>query len=174
MKKWGIALTLIGAAVLVLSVVLAAILGAVGLGGSTPDEGEVVAISGPTTIPVAADESMFLYHAETGPSTSCGIFDPSGQMLTDASSLVTSSFTHEGETYTSFAEFGGSGMPAGDYVVECDQDGIIAAPAVDAAGIVGGVFGILGGVFGGFLGFALLVVGVVLWIVGARRMQRSH
>jgi hypothetical protein len=173
MKKWGIALTLIGAAVIVLSVILAGVLGAVGFGGSTPGEDEVVAITGPTTVPVAEGEAMFLYHADTGPTTSCGIFDPSGQMLTDSSSLVTSSFTHQGQTYTSFAEFGGPGLPAGDYVVECDQDGIIAAPAVDAAGIVGGVVGILGGVFGGLLGFVLLVVGVILWIVGGRRTQRT-
>lgn len=173
MKRWGIGLTIAGGLICVLAVVGAVIAGFVGFGGAVPEDSQITRVSGTTTVTAVGDDAMYLYVPETAPAADCVITDPTGAPVTGASTF-SSSFTYEGQLYESFLRFGGAEAPDGDFTITCVGSDVIAAPAVSAGAITGGVLGILLGVFGGIGGFLVLVLGIILWIVGARRANRPQ
>ncbi|MFV0434389.1 MAG: hypothetical protein ACK5LO_10455 [Leucobacter sp.] len=61
---------------------------------------------------------------------------------------------------------------SGTYAITCDQSGVTVAPPASAVGLMSGIGGIFLTFFGGALGFVVLIVGIVLWVLGARK--RAH
>jgi hypothetical protein len=104
----------------------------------------------------------------------CEVEGPDPQSLR---THMSSSFTFEGGQYRSQGGFHAGA--SGTYTVTCTSaagapvPNALVAPPVDAQGIVFGVFGVLGGVFGGLLFGSMCVVGLVLWIVGRSRLNRT-
>lgn len=176
MKTAGIWLTVIGALVLLATVVGGTIAGVIGISNASPDPDRIEEIGGPTTVEVAADEDRLLYIDEGAVEPLCSLTAADGTVHELTLFGQYSSFPHEGRDLTSFASLtearpGPDPVP-GTYALECDSTDVVLAPPVGVGSIFTGALGIIIAVFGGFCGLVLVVLGIVLWAVGAKKTKR--
>lgn len=137
------------------------------IGGIVPSLDQSTRVSGPTTVTLTGSDTLILY-APTGMMPTCDILGPTSQVPSIDLGTTHYAFTVGGVTYESIARLGGPGEPGGEYVVECQEEGLILAPPLNVGGIVAGVLVLLGAIGAGVLGGTLLIVGLVLWLAGRR------
>ncbi|GAA4746209.1 hypothetical protein [Gordonia alkaliphila] len=170
MKKIGKWLTWSGLAIAVVSVIVGIVLAVIGLGKVADTVNESFRVNGPTTHVAEANSSLWLYSASTGIAVpSCTAAGPAtvqqSTMPSDAS------FDFNTDTVTMFGKL--HFPEAGTYTIDCDSVGVVAGPEISTSSIVTGAGGVLLAVFGGGLGGLLLVIGVILWAVGASRAKNA-
>lgn len=168
MRKAGKIVGIVGGIILVLSVVGGIILGVVGIGGTVSEVSDGEVISGTGQVSLQTDDERQLYKHQGDPTPSCTIRAPSGGEPGPGPSH-SSSITSNSDSWTSFRGF--TAEEAGDYTVTCDGE-VLVAPPLSISGILTGVGGILLAVFGGLGGLALVIGGLILYLVGRSRRQR--
>lgn len=148
--------------------------------------GVVLAVRGFSTISDVTDRAVTIqsaptpYLAESGdvivlysrsdtaaPAPSCS-FDPG---TVEPRPDPDTSLTYEGGSIGSFAAY--RATADGVYYIDCHGANVVAAPPVSVRGVLSGAGGVMLAVFGGGLGALLLIVGVILWIVGAGRARTA-
>lgn len=157
-------LIILGAVVLVLSVIIGIVVAVIGLGGafSTADELEVFD-SGSGTITAEAGESLQIYAPEGMGTPVCMVDGPS----VGEGTIQTSTITADGTNWASIDSF--TAESAGDYTVDCDSGPVAVGPPVSIGSIFAGVGGIFLAIGGGAIGFVLLLIGVILVLVRRKR-----
>lgn len=165
-SKVPMILIIVGAVILVLSIVVGGILAAVGIGSTAGGMGEIeVHSSGAGSFSAEAGEEVFVYKQEGAAVPSCDVTGP-GE-ITLAGHDVTYTTTLEGSSWESFDSFTVSA--SGEYQIDCSGDAVAVGPPLNVGGILGAVGGILGGLAGAFLGFVILLVGVIMMIIRRRK-----
>lgn len=171
---WGKILTFGGAGVLLLSI-LAMVLGGAGLLSSVShlaDDAVIVRADKTSTTSLDEGKTYILYRVEGEEISSAGCtVDGPGDIKTGVDNTQYT-VTKDARTWVSQESFTVS--KTGSYSFTCSSihDVMIGEP-VTAAGLGGAMTMVLGGV-AGFLGFAALVVGIILWIVGSRRRTVAY
>ena len=171
MKRIGAILSIVGGAVLVLSIVAAVIMAVSGIGGAVSEAQNGTRIDGTGSVELEADEDMQVYIRQGAGAPMCNISGPAGASIEEGTPQE-STFSRDGTTWTSYTSFTVS--EAGSYDMACSGGEVIVGPPVSVGGIMTGVGGIMIGVFGGGLGFILLVVGLVLFFVGRSRERAGR
>lgn len=171
MRTTGKWLTWSGLAIVLVTVIAGIALAINGFGKLTDVVDQSFTVDGPTSYTASAGEVLYLY----GPNSSTGSVDPvcevTGPAPVQPGPLRTGSLTFDGTDVSSFKSY--RFTTAGQYTIQCDTPGIVAGPELPVGGIVSGAGGVLLAVFGGGLGAVLLILGIVLWVVGANRAQRA-
>lgn len=159
--KW---LTWGGLVVALICVVAGIIVTVSSIRGLAQQSDDAVEINPTAQITVSENQAMQLYAPEYS-TPSCRIAGPAEPA---AGPNQTSSFTYEGVQVESFESL--RFTTAGTYTIACTGKAIIAPPLS-----IGGIFSTIGGVllaiFGGGLGVVVMIVGIVLWVMGARRSR---
>ncbi|MGP9539575.1 hypothetical protein ACT3SP_16340 [Brachybacterium sp. AOP43-C2-M15] len=157
-------LIIVGAAILVLSLIVGVVLAVIGFGGlaSTASKVEVFE-SGSGTITAEAGDSLQLYAEEGTPAPQCTVDGPS----VGPGTSQTSEFADGERQWASFDSF--TAEEAGDYDIQCGDTAVMVGPPVSIGGIFAGLGGIVLAIGGGSLGLLLLAIGVVLVILRKRR-----
>ena len=167
MKKIGKWLTWSGLVIAIVAVAVGIVLAVIGFGKLADVVNDSFRITGPTEYVAEADSKLVLYSASTGILTpDCAATGPAPVERGTVSGDMT--FDYNGDSVTSF---GSLRFPqAGTYTIDCDSV-VVAGPELPVGGILTGAGGVLLAVFGGGLGGLLLVIGVILWAVGANRAK---
>lgn len=166
-RRWGRVLTIVGAVLLLAGLAMGAAFART-IEDIVPALDQSTRADGGATATLRGDDMLVLY-APTATRPTCRITGPGGQPPDTDLGGTRYSFTVNGVSYESIAKIGGPGQPAGDYVVECDEDGVILAPPLRISGILGTVFVLVGAIGAGTLGGTLLIVGLVMWGTGRHR-----
>ena len=171
MKKIGKWLTWSGLAVGVVSVIAGIVLAVAGFTKVANGVNDSFDIYGPTQYEAEADETLWLYGSGTTGIVipSCMATGPATVQQTTASSDT--SFTINNAAVTVFGKL--HFPEAGTYTINCDTVGVMAGPEVSTWTLFAGGAGIMLAVLGGILGAMILVVGVILWVLGASRAQNA-
>lgn len=157
-------LLIIGALILVLSVVAGVVLAVVGFGGVASDASKYeIFESGSGTVTAAPGDTLQLYAEEGVPVPECTIDGPA----VGSGTIQTSGFGLEGREWSSFDSF--TAEEAGTYDIQCGDTPVMVGPPVSIGGIFAGLGGILLAVGGGALGLLLLAIGAILLILRKRR-----
>ncbi|MGW0038175.1 hypothetical protein [Gordonia sp. NPDC003376] len=171
----GKVLTGLGAALMLISVVVGVILAVSGFGKVADQTSQAFAINGSVTRHLDAGAQLTLY----APGTTAGPYpDPlpacavTGPGVERDSTTQSSSFTFDNTTVRSFAQY--RITAAGEYVIDCGNGYAVGAPPLSLSGVFSGVGGVLLAVFGGGLGLLVTIVGVILWVVGRNRRNRER
>ena len=166
-SKLGPILAAVGAVMLVAGVVLG-----ISVGRSfmqiIPSASQSTPVMGETFVTVTGGDSLVLY-APSGIMPVCDIIGPTEAVPNIDLGGSSYQFSVNNVNYESMARIGGPGEPEGEYTVSCDQSGLLIAPPLDVGDIVGSVGGLLGVIALGGIGFTLLVVGLIVWLLGRRR-----
>src|SRR5690625_5677803 len=73
---------------------------------------------------------------------------------------------------TSWESFDSFTAPSsGEYEIDCAGMPVAVGPPVSIGGILGAVGGVLFAIGGGFLGFVLLAIGIVLWLLNRKKTE---
>ncbi|MCH5641875.1 hypothetical protein [Gordonia sp. ABSL49_1] len=162
MKRIGKWMTWIGAIILVACVATGIVLAVIGFSKIAGQADDIFAIDTTTTRTFSDGDSLQLFAPEDSVTPTC-TFD--GPADVTGGSEVSTNFGYDGQQIESFRTV--EIKASGSYTITCDRPAY-AAPALSAGEIAMSVVGILLAVFGGGFGFILTVVGIVLWVVGAR------
>lgn len=153
-------------------------------------------VDGPTEIDLEAGESMMYYvpgvvdpsttGSDPGSSSDDGSDSPRYVPAGSANCSATGpavidiraggmqhTTTSSGETRVSDGGFRADG--AGTYTVTCSPDtgvDVTVAPPTNVGGILSGIGGVLGGVFGALVFGAVMILGLVLWLVGRDTLKK--
>ncbi|GAA3956889.1 hypothetical protein [Gordonia caeni] len=169
MKTAGKWLTWTGLAIGIVTVVVGIVMAIVGFGKLTDVVNDSFRVTGPTQHTARSGDVLVLY----APSSSvagdpvCAITGPAPtrpgpiERNTD--------FTYDDRNISAFASY--RFTQDGTYTIDCDRSGVVAGPELPVSGIFTGAGGVLLAVFGGLLGAVMLVLGVILWIIGANRAK---
>lgn len=166
-SKLGPILTAVGAVMLVAGVMLG-----ISVGRSfmqiIPSASQSTPVMGETVVTVTGGDSLVLY-APSGIMPVCDIIGPTEAVPNIDLGGASYQFSVNNVSYESMARIGGPGEPEGEYTVSCEQTGLLIAPPLDVGDIVGSVGGLLGVIALLGIGFTLLVVGFIMWLLGRRR-----
>lgn len=165
-SRLGMILTIVGAVLLLAGVGVGVSVGR-GVGELVPDPSQVTPVVGETYVTVEGGDLLVLY----APSTmmpSCDIMGPTEEVPDIDLAGASYSFPLDSVTYESVAKVGGPGQPEGEYLVDCEEEGLILAPPLDVSGMVGTVVGLFAAIGLGIVGFVLLVVGLIVWMLKRR------
>ncbi len=169
MRRWGKILAILGAVILLLSIVAGTILAWMSFQGVMGAAEDSTPFTGSTTLQLAEGDEIQLYAREGAMTSSCDV-SPSDQVGPGPSQ--TSTISKDGSSWTSFDGF--TATADGEYIVTCTGSSeVLAAPPISVGGILGGIGGIFLGVGGGMLGALLLLVGIVLLIVGRGKAKQG-
>ncbi|MGB3885952.1 hypothetical protein [Gordonia sp. (in: high G+C Gram-positive bacteria)] len=164
MKKLGKWLTWSGLAIAIATVVAGTVLAVMGFGKMSDFQSDAFGVDGPSEFVAEADAILVLYSSQVGfDAPKCTATGPA--RVESGLQRTNSSVTYNNRSVSSFQSF--RFTKAGTYTIVCDAPDVIAGPRDLAAGIFTGVGGILLAVFGGGFGVLLLVIGAILWIIGA-------
>lgn len=166
MKTWGKWLTWLGLAIAIVCVAVGTTLAVTGFSKLTDVADDSFRVNGPTPHLADAGETLVLYYDDSTTVPSCQIQGPAQPTR---GSVVDGDLSFDSETTTPFLAW--QFTESGAYTITCDQSGVVAGPQLPVGGIISGAGGVLLAVFGGGLGAVMLVVGVILWIVGANRTK---
>lgn len=169
MKTWGKWLTWLGLAIAIICVVVGTIMAVAGFSKLADVVNESFRVSGPTQYTATAGETLVLYYDGpdgTATTPSCQIVGPAQPT---PGSVVDGEFTYNSETISPFLAW--RFTESGSYTITCDQTGVVAGPQLPIGGILSGAGGVLLAVFGGGLGFLMLIIGIILWVVGANKTK---
>ena len=167
MVKWGIGLTVVGAVLLVSSIVIGIIAGSGVINSASGITNETEYSAGETaTIDLAAGDEKGVWAAtspgESGGMVQCSL-SPQGDQASVAESEADVTFTTGNKTYTKLGQI--SVQQDGTYSVSCDSTFVVS----DMTGIgefAAHTIAIVLSVFAGIGGVVLIVLGVILWLVG--------
>lgn len=168
MAKVGKWFTILGLVIMLASVAVGVFFAATGFGqvkGLAEDA--FVIDDGEMTKRFDAGDEIYLFGQTVGNESerpNCR-FDGPAPTRTIKSHYDTT-FTYEGKSVTSYQGVGFT--KSGTYTITCDSY-TVATSDLSVTGIFQGVGGVLLAVFGGGAGLVLVIVGGVLWIVGASR-----
>ncbi len=171
----GKVLTWLGAALMLICVVVGVILAVNGFGKVADQTSQAFAINGSVTRHLDADTELTLYAPGTvsgpysDPLPTCAVTGPGVERV---STMQSGSFTFDNTTVRSFAQY--RITAAGDYVIDCGDGYAVGAPPLSLSGVFSGVGGVLLAVFGGGLGLLVTIVGIILWVVGRNRRNRDQ
>lgn len=171
MKRWGQGLTWAGAALVVLGIGIAILTGVLGFGNAVPSEDRMTFVHTTGTVVAEADEDLYLYVREGDASPVCTVYPPGQGEVHPIENPISTNFTHQGTQY--HANGGFTVTESGTYEIECSTPEVLVAPSVSGGAIAGGVLGVVGGSLTAVAGGFVLVLGIVLWIIGANRMKKS-
>ncbi len=169
MKKFGIALSVIGGIGLIAAIILGVFVGGGGMKqvADTPKI-EINGGSGTANLMVKSEYRLFR-RGETSDLPECTVTSPSGENI-ETQTTATSVTLGEGDdawvTHNKIVT-----EEEGDYSFSCDRD-VMLAKKEDIDKIGSGLFGILGGIFGGMAAAFVLFVGVILALVGRHRERQ--
>lgn len=159
-------LALIGS-VLLLAGILWGVSAGQGLTRVVPESAGVIAVDGDTVISIA-DGVLMVVYAPAGVVPTCDVFGPTDAVPNLALEGVTYTFPLNSVTYESIGKIGGPGELAGNYVIRCEDDGIVVAPPLDVRNDVSSVRSLLGAIIVGGTGAVLLMAGLGMWLLGRR------
>ncbi len=166
-SKGPVVLLVIGALILVLSLVAGIVLAVIGFGATARGIGDIqVYSSGAGTYTAEAGEEIQAYAPEGSTPPSCSLITPDGTEPSGGTNQ-SSSTTIDGQNWVSFDSFTASA--AGDYQIDCAGSPVALGPPVSIGGIFSGIGGVLLAVLGGILGFLLLLAGIIWMVVQRRR-----
>lgn len=177
-KRTGpIAMIVIGALLMILGPVIGFVVAASAGAGTFTDianDGATISNGGTVSLPAGAERVIYIDTADPTASFSCEVIDPAGQPVS------TRGASGEGEEFAGDSLLPGvefTATEAGDYTVSCDlpagaQDTLLIAPPLDLGGLVGAGLAVLIGFGAGFLGFILLIIGII-WLVRVNKRART-
>ncbi|WP_462417291.1 hypothetical protein [Kytococcus sp. Marseille-QA3725] len=169
MKRFGQVLTALG--------VLGLVIGAVIFGWGVvqaAQTGEALTsgqtISGSTEVELEeGDHHLLTTPLDSDSSATCTVTDPDGSSVGTTPS--------EDDEYTAEDEVELVGAfdvdDSGTHRVDCTGDGVKLTDHVDPNGFAFGGLGLLGGLLLGGLAFLVTVLGIILWVAGAKRDRRG-
>lgn len=158
-------LMIIGGAILALSVLIGAVIFVIGF--ITTLGGDFEEFSGGSgTFTAEQDEVLQLYAPEGTPAPTCTLYTPDGAEP-EPGTTQASNRTVEGTTWEAFDSF--TAPTSGEYEIDCTGTPVAVGPPVSIGGIFGAIGGLLFAVGGGFLGFVLLAIGIILWLVNRNK-----
>lgn len=174
MKRAGVWLTWSGAAIMLISIVaiVALLIGGIRAAGGGEDN---VRVSGPENSArvyfEAGDEALLWVTGPAGVSVrdkpTCAIDGPAD---VQPGTNVRSSVTTRNMTRESFASL--RFVETGWYTFTCDRSGVEVGPPVDIASSALQFFGVFAAILTGGAGLIMTIVGIVLWVIGARRAEQ--
>jgi len=177
MTKAGKLLTWIGLAIAVVTVIAGVILAISGFSKLRDTTGAMTPIGQtgldqPTAITAEAGEIVVLYLTGRGMvvQPNCQVVDGPAPAQPGPGQSVNTEITVNTMTYRPFTSF--RFTQSGTYAITCDGPGVVAGAPLSISGLFSGAGGIMLAVFGGLGGGFLLVLGIILWIVGANRDKR--
>ena len=163
----GKRLMIVGGVIIVLSLLVGGIIFAIGAVRTSDPGIEFELIDGgSTTLTLEEGEAVQLYHPEGSTVPSCTVTGPEGAQpeLLDAQS---GSVDMDSLTWVAFE--GHRATAAGEHEISCPGESIVIGPQMALGAIFGMVGGMLAVISGGFVGFVVLLVGLVLWLVQRNR-----
>lgn len=169
MKKFGIALSVIGGIGLVAAILFGVFVGGGGMKqvADTPKI-EINGGSGTANLMVKSEYRLFRRGDASG-LPECTITSPSGEKI-ETQTTATSVTLGEGDdawvTHNKIVT-----EEEGDYSFSCDRD-VMLAKKEDIDKIGSGLLGLFGGIFGGMAAAFVLLVGVILALVGRHRERQ--
>ena len=166
-SKVGPILVAVGAVMMVAGVILGISVGRDFL-EIVPSPGDVTPVVGETFVQIDDGETMILY-APSSMMPVCDIVGPTEAVPDIDLGGANYQFPLDNVNYESMARIGGPGEPIGEYIVMCEEEGLIVAPPLDVGDIVSSVGGLLLVIALGGVGFTLLVVGLIMWLLSRRR-----
>lgn len=158
-------LMIIGGIIMALSVIIGVVVSVIGFTAALGGDFEELS-SGSGTFAAEEGDVIQLYVQEGTPAPRCALNTPDGSEPTPGS-FQSSTRTTGGASWTSFDSF--TAPVAGEYQIDCGGTPVAVGPPVSIGGIFGAVSGILVGIGGGFVGFVLLAIGLILWLVGRNK-----
>ena len=169
MKTAGKWLTWTGLAIGIVTVIVGVVMAIVGFGKLTDVVNQSFRVNGPTLHTAQSGDVLVLYaqNSSVAGDPVCAVTGPAPtrpgpiERNTD--------FTYDDSTVSAFASY--RFTQDGTYTIDCDRSGVVAGPELPVSGIFTGAGGVLLAVFGGLLGAVMLVLGVILWIIGANRAK---
>ena len=169
MKKFGIAMAVIGGIGLIAAILLGVLVGGGGMKQvvDTPKT-EINGGSGTANLMVKTEYRLFR-RGDTSGLPGCTITSPSGEKIetqTTASSITLGDGEEGWITNSKIVT-----EEEGEYSFSCDRD-VMVAKKEDIDKIGSGLLGVLGGIFGGIAAFFLFVVGIVLALIGRHRERQ--
>src|SRR5699024_2257670 len=120
--------------------------------------------SGPS--PAGQGEGTHLYAEEGTAAPTCTLYTPDGARP-DPGTYQSSTRSLGDTSWESFDSF--TAPSSGEYEIDCAGMPVAVGPPVSIGGILGAVGGILFAIGGGFLGFVLLAIGIVLWLLNRKK-----
>ncbi|QTI70646.1 hypothetical protein J6U32_08965 [Gordonia polyisoprenivorans] len=171
MRRVGKVLMWLGMIAVVVSLGAGIPIAVIGLSKVSDTSARAFEIRGSATHNLDAGDTLVLYAPGTQSDAaedafpSCAVNGPGAQRRQSTS---TYSFTYRNTTVRSFAQY--SITSGGVYALDCGDSYVVGAPPVSVGGLFSGIGGILLAVFGGVFGLAVAITGLVLWLIGRRRI----
>ncbi|MFT3661732.1 MAG: hypothetical protein QM809_10105 [Gordonia sp. (in: high G+C Gram-positive bacteria)] len=168
MKTAGKWLTFTGLAIGIISLIVGIVTTVSGFGKLAELVDDTFVVSGPTAYTAAAGETLVLYREGygVGSTPSCTFDGPAQPKTTSPGSAE---YTYNDVTLRPFLNV--TFTQSGSYTITCSLSGVVAGPEISVGGIASGVGGIFLLFFGVGLGSLMLIIGIVLWIIGANRTK---
>ena len=158
-------LMIIGGAILALSVIIGVVIAVVGFVTTLGGDFEEFP-SGSGTFSAEQGEVLQLYAEEGTAAPACTLYTPDGAQPEPGTDQSSSRSTG-GTSWVSFDSF--TAPSSGEYEIDCAGTAVAVGPPVSIGGVFGAVGGILFAIGGGFLGFVLLAIGIVLWLLSRKK-----
>ena len=167
MRRAGKWMTWIGVIILVGCVAAGVVLAVFGFGKVASQTDNVFEINTTATRSFSAGDSLQLFAGEDASRRPNCRFD--GPAPVQSGPDVTSTIHHDGQSIETFRTVT---IPVdGSYTITCDEQ-TFAAPALTGRQVFAAAAGLLIAILGGGFGFLLTIIGIVLWVVGARSARR--
>ena len=172
MVKWGIGLSIVGAVVLVVSII-GGIIAGVGIAGAVSafDDEQQYGANETASVELSAGDERGVWAVTQGVDSAfvqCSLSPQGDQASVDGvDSDIT--VTSGSSTYTKIGHI--NIQQDGTYSISCDSPFIVSEKTgIDEA--VGSGIGLAAAIFGGIGGALLLVLGLILWLVGRQKKRQ--
>lgn len=167
----GMIMTIVGAVIMIGSVVIGSLMADSGIGGEIDKVRDAVIVPGAGSVELEGNSQYQIFREVGAPMPTCAVLDPNGATASDSHARP-GSITTGGRSWTSVEGFRTS--VAGAYSVDCGGDEVLVAAPMSVGGIFAGLGGILLAIFGGIAGGCLLVVGLILYFAGRSKGRRAQ
>lgn len=172
MVKWGIGLSIVGAVILVASII-GGIIAGVGIAGAVSafDDEQQYGANETASVELSAGDERGVWAVTQGVDSAfvqCSLSPQGDQASVDGvDSDIT--VTSGSSTYTKIGHI--NIQQDGTYSISCDSPFIVSEKTgIDEA--VGSGIGLAAAIFGGIGGALLLVLGLILWLVGRQKKRQ--
>ncbi|MEE6294627.1 hypothetical protein [Georgenia wangjunii] len=177
-KRKGAVITLvIGALLLILGPIIGFAVAAAGSAGAIGDianDGVTVANPGMVDLPADAERVVYRESLASDANFTCDITGPDGQPVPSTEADANGQGI-DGQTVLYGVEF--TTGEAGTYTIDCDlppsaDQTLLVTPPLDIGGLIGAGIAFIVGLGVGFLGFIVLIIGIV-WLVRVNKKIRN-
>ena len=158
-------LMIIGGAILALSVIIGVVVAVIGFVTALSSDFEEFP-GGSGTFTAEQGEVIQLYAEEGTAAPTCTLYTPDGAQP-EPGTNQNSNRSFGDTSWESFDSF--TAPSSGEYEIDCAGTAVAVGPPVSIGGVFGAVGGILFAIGGGFLGFVLLAIGIVLWLLNRNK-----